>query len=190
MKQTGLLFSLFILFSCSKDQKKVSEDLGKVTVDRSISFHDTIQLLSQYPELKLFSSEKTENTTRTAYIVQKVSYSDGFHRKAFIFDNYTCKATCENDTLEILLNNNNGYFGNGVLVQVFNNQFRVKNIDPKTLKGEIKFFRKGVVRKQQLILSKSHFQKNDSIYGFINYYGFIDSLAEKHFRGYFKTIIQ
>lgn len=190
MKKTALLFSFLILLSCCRDQKKATEDLSKITVDHNIQFNDTIKLLSEYPELKLFNSEKTDSRTRTAYIMQKAHYSDGLHWKEVIFDNYKCKAICKNDTLEIWLNNNNGYFGNGVLVQVFNDQFKIKNIDPKTLKGELKFFRKGVVRKQQLILNKNHFQKNDSIYGFINYYGAIDSLVGKHFRGYFKTIIQ
>lgn len=87
------------------------------------------------------------------------------------------------------LNNNNGYFGNGVLVQVFNNEFRVKDVNPQTLKNEVKFIKSNVLN-QKLVLNKSNFNKNDSIYGFIDYRCNLESQVQKHFRGYFKTLIQ
>ena len=178
---TGILL---IVLSCQKDQ-----NFEKFTVDESLPTHDTIQLLSKYPELKLYNSEIVESKTRTAYIVQKAFYYDGLLKGSFLFNDYKCKAQYQNDTLNILLNNDNGYFGNGILVKVFNNQFYIKDIDPKTLKSEKKFIKSNVSR-QKLILNTSKFKKNDSIYGFIDYKCRIDSLVYKHFRGYFKTIIQ
>jgi len=175
---------LLIAFSCQKDQH-----FENFIVDKSLPAHDTIQLLSKYPELKLYNSEIVESTTRTAYIVQKAFYYDGLLKGSFLFDDYKCKAQYQNDTLNILLNNNNGYFGNGVLVKVFNNQFYIKDIDPKTLKGEKKYI-KSKVSEQNLILNTNRFNKNDSIYGFIDYNCRVDNLVYKHFRGYFKTTIQ
>lgn len=178
---TGILL---VLLSCQK-----KHNFENFTVDKSLPGNDTILLLSKYPELKLYNSEIVESKTRTAHIVQAASYSDGFRKGTFLFDDYKCKAQYQNDTLTIKLNNNNGYFGNGILIKVFKNHFYIKDIDPKTLKVEEKFI-KSKVFSQKLILNSKQFTKNDSIYGFIDYKCSIDSLVDKHFKGYFKTIIQ
>ncbi|MCP1301395.1 hypothetical protein NK356_19635 [Chryseobacterium sp. S0630] len=175
---------LLVLLSCQKEQ-----NFEKFSVNKDLPNYDTIQLLTKYPELKLYNSEIVESRTRTAYIVQKAFYYDGLLKGSFIFNDYKCKAQYQNDTLNILLNNHNGYFGNGVLVKVFNNQFYIKDIDPKTLKTEKKFI-KSKVLEQKLTLNTNKFNKNDSIYGFIDYKCSIDSLVFKHFRGYFKIKIQ
>lgn len=179
---TGIALTVL---SCQKN-----ENFERFIVDRHLSSNDTIQLLSTYPELKLYNSEIVESKTRTALITQVASYYDVNHfQKNIMFDDYKCKALYRKDTLEIWLNNNNGYFGNGVLVQVFNNHFRIRDINPKTLKNEVHFI-KTTTLNQKLILNKNKFSKNDSIYGFIDYKCSIDSLVDKHFKGYFKTVIQ
>lgn len=103
-------------------------------------------------------------------------------------DNYKCFSALKNDTLEILLNNNNGFFGNGVLVKVFGGHFLIKDIDPKTLHGELKFIKTKPVY-QKLVLDKNNFQKNDTVYGFINYNTKVEGFT-KDFRGYFKATIK
>lgn len=182
------LFSLliYIAFACENRKKEATKEL---IIDTHLPFNDTIKLLSKNPELKLFNSEQIENKTRTAYIIQTAYFSDGYRNSTFFFDDYKCRVKYQQDTLNIWLNNNNGYFGNGVLVKVFNDQFYIKNIDPKTLKNEEKFI-KAKVFSQKLILNKNKFNKNDSIYGFIDYKCTTDSLVDKHFKGYFKTIIK
>lgn len=97
-----------MLLSCQKEQ-----NFEKFSVNKDLPNYDTIQLLTKYPELKLYNSEIVESRTRTAYIVQKAFYYDGLLKGSFIFDDYKCKAQYQNDTLNILLNNHNGYFGNG-----------------------------------------------------------------------------
>lgn len=181
-----LFFSgiLLMALSCQKEH-----NFGNFTVDSSLPNHDSILILSKYPELKLYNSEVVESKTRTAHIVQTASYSDGFRKGTFLFNDYKCKTQYLNDTLTIKLNNNNGYFGNGILIKVFNNQFYIRDIDPKTLKKEEKFI-KSEVCSQKLVLNSHKFATNDSIYGFIDYKCNIDSLVDKHFKGYFKTIIQ
>lgn len=183
-----LVLLLGITFSCINKEQNTTEDM-LVNVDPNLPSNDTIQLLSKHPELKLFNSELVENKTRTAYIVQTSSYSIGNRQQTASFNDYKCKSMYKNDTLEIWLNNNNGYFGNGVLVQVFGNTFNIKNIDPKTLNNEIKFIKSSPL-KQKLALNTLNFKRNDSLYGFIDYTCILDDRITKHFKGYFKTVIQ
>ncbi|SIT14278.1 hypothetical protein [Chryseobacterium gambrini] len=198
MIKAFLFFITFIFglcfLSCKKENREISQP-EKITVDENLSKNDTFKILSKYPELKLFSSEKVENLTRTAHIVQEDGYYESFlypRRKQyrfFQFSDYKCKTEYKGDTINIWLNNYNGYFGNGVLVKVFNHQFLIQDIDPKALKGEIKFINSYPVY-QKLALNKYIFQKSDSIYGFIDYETKLDSLVTKNFRGYFKTKIK
>lgn len=180
--------------SCKKGNRKILKP-EKITVDKNLSKNDTFRILSKYPELKLFNSEKVESATRTAYLVQEDGYYENHfypprkQYRFFQFSNYKCLAELKADTVYIWLNNYNGYFGNGVLVKVFNDQFLIQDIDPKTLKGEIKFI-KTQINSQKLILNKANFKKNDSIYGFIDYETRLDSLVTKNFRGYFRTKIK
>ncbi|GAA5091394.1 hypothetical protein GCM10023210_18740 [Chryseobacterium ginsengisoli] len=193
-----IIFIVGLCFlSCRSESKKV-EQFEKITVDKNLSKNKTFKLLSKYPELQLFKSEKVESSTRTANIIQEAGFYTRFYGgfyslekkyRFFQFDDYKCKTIYNGDTINIWLNNHNGYFGNGVLVKVFNNQFLIKDIDPKTLKGEIKFI-KTHPNSQKLVLNGTKFQKNDSIYGFIDYNTDLDSLVTKNFKGYFKTKIK
>lgn len=178
-----------LILSCESEKNKIRK-FEKFKIDKNLSENKTFKIISKHPELKLYNSEKVESKTRTAYIIQTASYSAGlYHTKPVVFEDYKCSAQYEDDTLTVWLNNYNGYFGNGVLVKVFKNQFFIKDIDPKTLKGEIKFINSSPVY-QNLILNKWRFQRNDSIFGFIKYEAKIDSSVTKHFQGYFKTKIK
>ncbi|WP_288459367.1 hypothetical protein [uncultured Chryseobacterium sp.] len=193
MIKTLLFLSFSILglcfLSCKKENRKILKP-ENITVDENLSKNDTFKILSKYPELKLFNSEKVESATRTAYILQISSFSDGYyHTRSVSFEDYKCKTEYKGDTISIWLNNYNGYFGNGVLIKVFNDQFLIQDINPKTLKGEIKFINSYPVY-QKLVLNKYPFQKNDSIYGFIDYETKLDSLVTKNFRGHFRTKIK
>jgi hypothetical protein len=193
-----IIFILGLCFLSCKSENKKTEQFEKIIVDKNLSKSDTFKMMSQYPELKLFNSEKVESPTRTAYIVQQDGFYTNFFAnfysrekkyRAFHFYDYKCKAEYKADTIYIWLDNHNGYFGNGALVKVFNDQFLIKDIDPKTLRGEIKFI-KTKISTQKLTLNKVKFQKNDSIYGFIDYTTKLDSLVTKYFTGYFKTKIK
>ncbi|MBW8522058.1 hypothetical protein K0U91_06180 [Chryseobacterium chendengshani] len=177
IKNYLILFVLTMIISCKTDEKK---SYDKFIVDQNIINNDTIKLLSKYPELKLFEDEIFESKTRTAYIIETTNL--------FKIDNYKCETFYKNDTLNILLNNSNEYFGNGILIKVFDGEFFIKDIDPKTLHRERKFIKTSLVY-QKLILNKNNFQKNDSIYGFIHYNTKVESFT-KDFRGYFKAVIK
>ncbi|MCX8522594.1 hypothetical protein OF897_01465 [Chryseobacterium formosus] len=183
MKQTLYFSSIIIFFSCivsCKKEKKARQNFEKFNIDKNLPQNDTIKLLSKYPELKLYKKEKVESKTRTAYIIQIAGLLP--------MDNYKCSSALKNDTLEILLNNNNGFFGNGILVKVFGGHFLIKDIDPKTLHGELKFIKTKPVY-QKLVLDKNNFQENDTVYGFINYNTKVEGFT-KDFRGYFKATIK
>lgn len=70
---------LLVLLSCQKEQ-----NFEKFSVNKDLPNYDTIQLLTKYPELKLYNSEIVESRTRTAYIVQKAFYYDGLLKGSFI----------------------------------------------------------------------------------------------------------
>jgi hypothetical protein len=151
--------------SCKKENNKIIQP-EKITVDENLSKNDTFKILSKYPELKLFNSEKVESLTRTAHIYKKMVIMKGYYprRKIFQFSDYKCKTEYKGDTINIWLNNYNGYFGNGVLVKVFNDQFLIQDIDPKALKGEIKFINSYPVY-QKLVLNKYPFKKATAFMG-------------------------
>lgn len=180
-----LLYFLFVFILClfilsCKKEKKAEQSFEKFVIDKNLPQNDTIKLLSKYPELKLYKKEKLESKTRTAYIIQTTVL--------FQTDKYKCNAVSKNDTLEILLNNNNGLYGNGVLIKVFDDHFFIKDIDPKTLHGEIKLMKTKPVY-QKLVLNKNSFQKNDTIYGFIDYNTKVENFT-KDFRGYFRALVK
>lgn len=106
-------------------KEKTQTNFEKLALDENLSNHHIFKKLSQESELKLFNNEKMESATRTAYIIQKISYPKGFYHTSelFHFEDYKCRSEFKSDTLYIWLNNHNGYFGNGVLAEVFNDCF-------------------------------------------------------------------
>lgn len=177
-----LIIALLFIISC---QGKKNKPYDHFYVTKDIHHNDTIKILSKLPELRLYKKELIENKTRSAYIVQ-TSGALGISAR---FENYKCSATCKNDTLLIVLKNSNGYFGNGILIKVFDGQYFIRDYDPKTLRGEEKFLPSNVID-QKLILNKSDFSENDSLYGSIYYRTLIENHIEKTLRGYFRTKIK
>jgi hypothetical protein len=132
-----------VFLSCESGKSKMKH-FEKFKIDKNLGQNDTFKIISKYPELKLYNSEKIESISRTAFIVHEDHYYEMFLEgrkklRFFTFDDYKCSAQYKDDTLFIWLNNYNGYFGNGVLVKVFQDKFLIKDIDPKTLRGKIKF---------------------------------------------------
>lgn len=102
---------------------------------------------------------------------------------------YICEALIDkDDTLNIWINNHNGYFGNGILIKVFNKNFKIKSIDPNVIKG-MKFEKFDAIA-QELTLNKSSFKKGDSIFGKLYFQCVVDSLKHKKMYGYFRTTIE
>lgn len=185
MKLFFLICVSLAFMGCKNKKEKVISSYEKVVVDENLVHNDTIQLLSKFPELRLFRKEKMESKTRTAYIVQNSKFGNFLLDR----DNYKCKAQKKDDTLEISVNNYDGMTSNGILIKVFGNHFFVKNYDPQTLRGEIKFIN-AKPESQVLKLDKIDYQKNDSLFGFVDYQCNVKGGVVKSMQGYFKTRIQ
>lgn len=184
MRYFVLIFGLFLI-SCKEKEKSKEKVFPEIIVDKNLVRNDTILLLSKLPELKLYNKEIVESKTRTAYIVQNSNFGNFYLNR----DNYKCKAQKKDDTLEISLNNYDGMISNGIMIKVFNNHFFVKDYNPQTLRGEMKFIN-AKPESQVLKLDKIEYQKNDSLYGFVDYQCIVEGGVIKSMRGYFKTKIQ
>lgn len=173
----GFLFFtfLFMLFSnCKKGEpKKIEYENFKVSekvIPDSIS--------------QKMSKKGLDNT-----LVCRQSMDIGFQNYPSIHYNYVTDAFLnKNDTLDIWLNNYNGYFGNGILLKIFNNNFKVISINPHVIKG-IKFEKFDPI-KQELTLNKSKFSKGDSVFGNVYFECVVDSMKFKKMSGYFKAKIK
>lgn len=185
MRYFVLIFGLFLINCTEKKKNKDQKVFPEIIVDKNLVKNDTILLLSKFPELKLYSKEIVESKTRTAYVVQNSKFGNFLLDR----DNYKCKAQKKDDTLEISVNNYDGMTSNGIVIKVFGNHFFVKDYDPQTLRGEIKFIN-AKPESQALRLDKINYQKNDSLFGFVDYQCNVKGGVIKSMRGYFKTKIQ
>ena len=188
------LVSLIVMFLLNCQKKIQEKEFSTITVDSKIKEQNTIKKLSQFPEIRNYKNEVIESSTRTASVLQTISlttntYSRRSSGNSIYFTNY--KTSCEiiNDTVNITINNNNGYYGNGIRIQVFDGKYFIKNINPKTIKNELKFV-EYPVEKENLILDKSQYKKNDSIFGFVDYTCNTSPKNTKNMRGYFKTKVK
>lgn len=186
-----ILISIFtIVINCKKT--KTNYDFSKLNINEDLYNNDTIKNLSKFSERKNYPSEKLESKSKTSSVLQTFTFTNkniGNTKRYLHFNNYKTKASIIDDTLNVFINNNNGYFGNGILIKIFNNKYFIKNIDPKTVKNELKFI-DYVMLKENLTLNKNNYKLNDSIFGYINYECQIDPTLTKTLQGYFKTKIK
>ena len=166
-----IILAIFI-FSCKEESEKIGFE--EFSIDKNI-IPDSIS--------KKFSKYNINND-----VISKQSMNIGLRNYSAMNQNYICEAKIgENDTLNIWINNFNGYFGNGILINVFNENFKIKSVDPNVIKG-IKFEKFEPI-KQELTLNKLNFKKGDSIFGKLHFDCIVDSLKHKKMEGYFKAKI-
>ena len=177
MKLTKLFRVLFFtsLFLLQCKEKKENIDVVKYKIKKNIIPDSVSRKLTQY---------KINNT-----VISKQSMDIGFRNYPLVNEDYVCKANIdEKDSLNIWINNYNGYYGNGILIKVFNDNYKIKSVNPHVIKG-IKFENYDLI-KQNLILNASKFKKGDSIFGKIDFECVVDSLKHKKMAGYFRAKIQ
>ena len=110
MKLTKLFRVLFFtsLFLLHCKEKKENIDVVKFQIEKNIIPDSVSRKLTQY---------KINNT-----VISKQSMDIGFRNYPLVNEDYVCKANIdEKDSLNIWINNYNGYYGNGILIKVFNN---------------------------------------------------------------------
>lgn len=167
-----IFFAICLVVGCNKEKVNV-ENFDKFKISQNV-IPDSI-------------SHKLVQKNNSVVSVQSLAISP--YKYPSYNENYICDASIiENDTLNILINNYNGYFGNGILAQVFGDKFRIKSITPKVIKGTK--FENYELKTQKLILDKATFKKGDSLFGFVNFECVVDSAKSKKMFGYFKTKIK
>lgn len=164
---------LLFLFNCSK--RTETTEFSKIQLEGKV-IPD-----SMYSKLLKYNSDNT--------VVSYQSIRLGFKNFSNFNQNYVCSAFVgKKDTLNILINNYNGYFGNGILIHVFDGNYQIKSIDPNLIKG-IKFENYKLI-KEELVLNKSAYKKGDSIFGKLYFECSIDSSKHKKMWGYFRDKIE
>lgn len=159
----------FLLSSCNKEVKESDFQ----------TFHIITNLIPDSASKKMNGYHKNNTIVQ----MQTSNILSNFE------NNYHCEAIFgENDTLNIWLNNFNGYYGNGNLIKVFDDKFLIKSIDPNVLKG-IKF-EKYHSMKEILVLNKGKYKRGDSIFGYVYLKCEVDSFKTKQMHGFFKTKIK
>lgn len=169
----ALIFTSQFLFNCKEEKANIQFE--KFKVNKNIIPDSVSQKLAQH---------KIDNS-----VVSMQSMNIGLQNYPLLNQDYRCEANLEDkDTLKIWINNYNGYFGNGLLINVFNDNFSIESVDPNVIKG-IKFENYDLI-KQELILNQTKFKKGDSIFGKIDFECVVDSLKHKKMAGFFKAKIQ
>lgn len=159
-------------------------------IDENLSTNDTFKLLPKLTE-NLNNFDK-QSDSKTSAVTQTLTFTGTKYTndKLYIyFDNYKIDAKLTNDSLHIFINNNNGQFGNGIAIKIFNDQYLIKNIDPNTIKNQLKFV-EYPVNEEKLILNKINYRRNDSIFGYFNYTCQITPALTKNMKGYFRSKVQ
>lgn len=177
IKATKLFFALIFtsqfLSHCKEEKANITFE--KFKVEKNIIPDSVAQQLTQH---------QINNT-----VISMQSMDIGYRNYPLLNQDYLCKANIDdNDTLKIWINNYNGYFGNGILINVFNDNFKIKSVNPHVIKG-IKFENYDLI-KQELILNQKIFKKGDSIFGKLHFVGVVDSLKHKKMEGYFRAKIR
>lgn len=196
------LFCVFVVIfcvSCKKFDLVIAEFQNVAKVDIGIENNDTIKKLFQLKELKNYPSDTLVSAHRTSYSLQNTLFSNAsknFGRsyvspKLAHFDNYKCEAKIVRDTLNITLNNFNGYYGNGIVIKVHKGKYLIKNINPNPRKGAPYFLEIDESKTyNELTLNKSGYVVGDSIMGNFFYQCIIPENFRKEMLGYFRTKVQ
>ncbi len=182
MKIALIIFVIFCLFTNCHQEKSIELNSNINEKENFQEFkvnHDII------PD-SISKNLKRLNINNDVVCFQSMGF--GFRIAQFQNKNYYSNAFIgENDTLNIWINNFNGNFGNGILMKVFDNHFYIKSVNPNVIKG-IKF-EDYELKSQKLILNKTKFKKGDSLFGYMFFECFADSIKYKKMEGYFQTKI-
>ena len=164
---------LLLLFSCN--MKTEPTKFSKIQIEGKVIPDSIHSKLLKY---------KSDNT-----VVSYQSIQLGFKKFSNFNQNYVFSVFVgKKDTLNILINNYNGYFGNGILIHVFDGNYQIKSINPNVIKG-IKFENYKLI-KEELFLNKRVYKKGDSIFGKLYFECSIDSSKHKKVLGYFRDKIE
>lgn len=181
MKNAIFIIIVCILFQrCKKNEKRPTS----INPEKNLTFQKYEVDSNILPDS---ISQKISALKKNNSVVCIQSSTQVLKTNKIYNSNFVCNAyISQNDTLNIWINNFNGYFGNGVLVKVHDKKFAVKSVDPNVVKG-IKFQNYTLVE-EKLILNQPKYKKGDYLAGYLYFEG-KDSIKNKKMDGYFRTKI-
>ncbi len=171
IKNSILFLPIFFFYSCKENKKA---NLHTFQIEKNV-IPDSIS--------RKFNAYNVNNN-----IIATQSLRIGLQSYPSSDRNYICKALLLNDTLNVWINNYNGSFSNGILIHIYNENFKIKSVNPNVIRG-IKFENFESIQ-QELILNKSNYKKGDSIFGKLDFECIVDSVKYKKMYGFFKTKIE
>lgn len=200
MKNNFLPIILFLLVSCSKNEKaNQSDDWKVVEINSDIQNNINLKKLNNEKEFSiLFDSATLKNKTNNIIFLQneKINLKDTVNKKNEMFTrNRICSANYwKSDTLTINVMNSDGFTGDGFSISLFKNKYKINyssfsDAGPSKYKSpNLKFIF------NKLVLNKRKYKENDSIFGYVEFKCKDEKTypkpVEYFAKGYFKTKIE
>lgn len=171
-KVIHILFLLTTLFFISCEKENEIKGFKKYDVNEKIVDNIIFKNLNKNKEfdfgnryLKINKNQKRSNNLEinTELGGIKNLYNE-FNSESYFYTDLEDKTT---DTIIVLINNFDGYSGNGILLKIFQNQFKAEYSEQSDViitnksKDSISIFQ------SDLTLNDSNFKINDSIFGFL-----------------------
>lgn len=198
-QKNGGLFKRFyfilplILLALSCKKEETIRGFKKFEIDKYIHNSQTFSTLNKQSEFIFYhrDEKRFKNKKRSNNLIIQTELGglhnkyDEFNSESFFITDFENKKT---DTIAILIDNFNGYYGNSIVIKLYKNQFKTKYSElsdvilPESIKDSISLL------KTQLILNKKNFKINDSIYGKV-YLKLIYNNENVDVNGYFRTKI-
>ena len=193
MSQTIKLILIFLLVTSCKKEIEIP-DYKKIEFNEEITKNQIFKNLNNFPEFDFnYDFRKIEKNQKRSTNLEiktelgglKTSYNE-FNSDSFFISNVDEKLT---DTLIIMIDNFDGYSGNGLNLKIYKEFYKVDYIESGDVviqnkkKDDIK------ILKSNLILDKKRNKINDSVFGFIK----LEMIKNKEniiAEGFFRTTIE
>ena len=193
MSQTIRLIIIFLLVTPCKKEIEIP-GYKKIEFNEEITKNQIFKDLNNLPEFdfkyrfrKIAKNQKrsTNLEIKTELGGLKNVYNE-FNSESFFLNDMDEKPT---DTLIIMIDNFDGYSGNGLSLRIYNNFFKTEYIETGDVVIQNKKKDNIKIIESNLILNKKRNKINDSVFGFIK----LEMIKNKESviaEGFFRTIIK
>lgn len=166
-----ILSMLAVLSSCTKNEN--IQGFDRYEIDENIQNNKIFENLNKTQEFdfgydfrKIKKNQKRSNNLKiTTELGGIKNHYDEFNSESFFYTHFDNKRT---DTIILLIDNFNGYSGEGITLKIYKNYFKLEYLQSGDMiintkkRDSIKIF------ESSLKLNKKKYQLNDSIYGYLN----------------------
>ena len=180
-KIPALVFSIFLL-SCSKE--KIKSERLPFSVDENLKHNKIFKQMESENEIQMRIDSEPPKSKKTTKLIFNES------------SEYVCEPVFwkNTDTLNINIVNHTGFTSGGFNINIHDNRFQVS---PYSMSDDITDHEKPSTfknPKQKLILNKSSYHPNDSIYGYVEFekteYDSYGNVIPHKGKGYFRGKIE